>query len=194
MIPLVLASQSVYKRSLFSRLGLEFNAIEPLTEEVFQDGLTPLEQAENLSLQKAQSLMGSYPNSVIIGADQVLAFDNRLLQKPNTVENAVNQLKMMRGKEHQLYTAVSVLHKTKQFQYTGTVISRIKFYKELSDAFLRKVVLADKTWDCVGGYKIESMGISLMESCQTEDFTAIIGLPLMVITRVLRKLGYYSDS
>ncbi|PIE03499.1 MAG: septum formation inhibitor Maf [Acidobacteria bacterium] len=188
---IILATESKYKRKLFDQLGLTYQAIAPDLEETFVKDLCPEEQATRLARLKASSLKTRYPQHIIIGCDQVLSFQGKLLQKPGTVEKTVAQLKELRGKEHQLHTAIAVLRNDPEYAYSECVTSRITFYPDHTGVYLRRMVEEDASWDCVGGYKIESRGITLMQSVVTDDYSAIIGLPLLALTRVLRNLGYF---
>lgn len=194
MIPqLILASSSVFKRDLFSRLGLSFEVSSPGVEEIFQAGLTPGDQAIDLAEQKSMVLAKRYPKAIVVGADQVLAFQGTILKKPGHAQKAVEQLQMLRGQVHELHTAVVVTCLETSFHRAENVVSKLKMYPNLTDTYLRNIVERDQTWHCVGAYKIESLGITLFDSVETQDFTAIIGLPLIALTRILRELGLFDS-
>lgn len=191
MNPLVLASTSKYKRTLFKQLGLPFQWADPEIEEVFDPGLKPREQAAVLASQKAQAVESRFRDATIIGADQVLAFGDTILTKPGTKDKAVQQLELLRGHEHCLHTAVCILETKSGRSWTQTVTSTLKMAENLTTEYLREVVERDQTWDCVGAYKLESLGVTLFETIDTEDATSIVGLPLLSISTYLRDKGYF---
>jgi septum formation protein len=188
---IILASSSSYKYKLFSQLGLKFRAVDPGIEEVCSDQLDGGEQALSLSAQKAEALALTYPDTLIIGADQVLECGRELFQKPGSRENAVIQLRKLVGRTHFLHTAVTVLHRAESFVMSRLVTSKMKMSGDLPEPYLRYTVEKDRTWDCVGSYKIESLGITLFEQVDTHDFTAIVGLPLMTLCDILRERGFF---
>lgn len=188
---LILASASSYKYKLFSQLGLKFRALDPGIEEEFSDQLNGGEQALSLSSQKAEALASTFPDALIVGADQVLECDGAFFQKPGSMEHAVIQLRKLVGRTHLLHTAVTVLHRAESFAISKLVTSKMKMSGDLPDSYLRYTVEKDRTWDCVGSYKIESLGITLFERVDTPDFTSIVGLPLMTLAGILRERGLF---
>lgn len=190
MRPLLLATQSRYKIALFEKLGLAFETAAPPFEEVLDGRLAPDDLAQALARGKAESLRATYPEHVIIGADQVLALGDEVMGKPGTVEAAVAQLLRLSGRSHALHTAVSVWDPASGQAYEAIETATIRFWPNLSRDFLRDLVVRDQTIDCAGAYKFECGGILLMESVQVEDPNAIVGLPLMRLARLLDRLGY----
>ena len=187
--PLVLGSTSVYRRALLERLGLPFTAVRPLCdEESLKDpDLDPQALAELLAAAKAESLQATHPDAVIIGSDQVCALDREVLHKAGTVERAVEQLLRLSGRDHRLITAVCVLYGERRWCFTDiTTLSM----RNLDRAALQRYVAADQPLDCAGTYKLECRGISLFEQIDSTDHSAIIGLPLMHLTKVLVEIGY----
>lgn len=184
---LILASTSIYRRDLLKRLGIPFEARKPLAdEEAHKDpSLAPRELAAHLARIKAQSLASS--TDLILGGDQLVALEGRILGKPGTPEKAVTQLESMSGRTHELVTAICLITpEGRLFEHTD--ITRITF-KKLTRAQIERVVALDNPIDCAGAYKIEAHGISLMEKVETEDFTAIQGLPLLALSRMLSACG-----
>ncbi len=190
MKPLVFASQSKYKLALFGNLGLPFTPAAPKFEETIDPALDPAALAQKLALGKACSLAADFPGSVIIGSDQILALDAKIFTKPGSVDKAVDQLRELTGKTHCLHTAFALFDAHSQASLTGVETSRITFHDNLAPEFLRRLVEEERSWDCVGGYKYESKGPLLMKAVETNDASAIIGLPLIAIAAALDRWGY----
>lgn len=191
MNPLVFASQSRYKKRLFDRLQLTYEAVTPAYDEVFQPGLTPPEQAVFLARGKARSLIPRFPDHVIVGSDQVISLGNRIFTKPGTTRANVQQLMDLTGQTHELHSAFSVWVPETRESIDRVITSRIRFHEGLSPQFLRQLVEQDQSQDCAGGYKLESLGIFLIASLDTPDPNAIEGLALLSLIQVLGDLGYF---
>ncbi len=183
---LILASTSPYRRELLERLALPFVTMKPLIDEEKEKdpSLAPLAFAEKLALLKAQSL--AKEGLVVIGGDQIVTFEGQILGKSHTSEKAVEQLLAMQGKTHELVTAICVFDGLKAIPYTD--ITRMHM-KTLSRAQAEKYVQLDQATDCAGGYKIEKHGIQLFDKIESQDFTAIQGLPLMELRKILERCG-----
>lgn len=185
---LILGSSSQFRQAQLKQLGLEFSCVSPNIDEeaIKTQGLTPYEVSRELSLQKAQEVLKSNPNAIIIGGDQVLNFKGEIFNKPETIENAINHLKKLQGETHELITSIAVI--TNEKTIVETVVSKMKM-KALTDAQIRNYVLADEPlWSC-GAYKLETLGIALFEEIECPDHSSIIGLPLMALTRILEDFG-----
>ena len=193
MKPLLLATQSRYKKALFEKLGLAFTTASPPFEEDERENETPEETARRLAYGKAKSLVKQYPNHIIIGADQVLALGSQIFHKPGNVEKAVMQLLELSGKSHQLHTAYTILDHAKNKQVTKVVTSHVSLLPDLNPDYLRDYVRKDETWDCVGSYKLEGSGVLLMERLETPDPNAVIGLPIMQLAKDLAEFGYLRE-
>lgn len=187
MKEIVLASASKYRQELLARLGLPFVSEAPrIDEEKEKDpSLAPQALAEHLALLKAQSLL--HPERVVIGGDQLVALGSEILGKAHTVEKACAQLEKMQARTHELVTAVCVIAEDRILPFTN--ITRLTM-KALSRAQIEAYVNLDRPLDCAGSYKIENHGIALFEKIETDDFTAIQGLPLIQLSKVLHNLGY----
>ncbi len=187
MKELVLASASKYRQELLLRLGLPFVSMTPLIDEEKEKDptLAPRELAEHLAKLKAQSLAN--PQRIVIGGDQLVAFNNEILGKAHTVENAVNQLLKMQGQSHQLITAVCLVAGEQVIPFTNVTTLKMK---KLSREQIEHYVKLDNPIDCAGSYKIELHGINLFEKIDTSDFTAIQGLPLIELSQKLNSLGF----
>ena len=181
----VLASASKYRKALLARLGVEFKSVEHTVDERAVKG-QPAEVAKALARAKAQSVLELCPNDLVIGSDQLAELDGKALGKPGTEEPACRQLRALAARTHQLHTAVCVMdsHRVREELVTVEMTMR-----ELTDAEIQRYVAAESPVDCAGSYKIESMGIALFESIRASDMTAIEGLPLMILARMLRAFG-----
>lgn len=188
---LVLASTSSYRRSLLERLGIPFRCRAPLCDESeFQRAsarLEPRRLAEALALAKASSLIDDEPGATIIGCDQLVSFGGRIFGKPGTAERAVEQLLGFAGETHELVTALVVLRGPAVFRHTD--VTRLRM-RPLSREAIERYVAADCPLDCAGSYKLESRGIALFDCIESEDHSAITGLPLIALATILRALGF----
>jgi septum formation protein len=189
MADLVLASTSPSRRALLKRLGVPFRCLVPrVHEEDWKIGdWTPRELAEHLAVAKAESLRDAEPDGTLIGGDQVVVLEGRVYGKPGTPERALEQLEALSGKSHELITALAVWHGGQTYLHTDRTTMQMR--PLLTDE-LARYVAADSPLDCAGSYKIEERGIALFERIDTQDYTAIMGLPLVALTSLLRRLGY----
>lgn len=190
---LILASTSRYRRALLERLGLPFTALAPACDEdaLKDPRLTPQALAEFLAEAKAASIAAQQPMAVVIGSDQLAALevDGRwtILGKPGTQAKAVDQLALLSGRTHMLITAMVVARGTERWRHTD--ITRLTM-RRLDRAALDRYVAADQPLDCAGAYKLECRGVTLFETIDSADASAITGLPLLALTRILAGLGY----
>jgi len=191
--PILLGTTSTYKIGVFEKLGIPFETAAPPFEEHVDEALHPRQLAQTLARGKALSLVNAWPDHLIIGADQVLALDDEVLTKPGSVDAAVAQLQRLSGRTHALHTAFAVLDAATGDAVEDVVTAEISFHANLDPAFLRRMVIADGTTDCVGAYKFERMGILLMERFETPDPNAIVGLPLIALVDALGRWGWLTD-
>lgn len=185
---LVLASTSKYRRELLSRLKLPFEVISPDVDETPFPGESPSATALRLSVLKAQAVAGQFPDALIIGSDQVLMLDSEQLGKPGNYANAFAQLKKMQGKAMVFHTALTLLNSKTGHSQTRDVPTTVHIRK-LSDAQVETYLKKEQPYDCAGSAKSESLGIALMARMDSPDPTALIGLPLMVLTEMLLNEG-----
>ena len=187
--PLILASTSRYRGALLAQLRLPFEAVAPgVDEEPFKSGeVSPLELARELAFRKAEAVFQRYPNSLVIGSDQVCTLEGEILSKPGTVEKAIQQLGQMQGKHHELITAVCLMLPGKTIRFDNR--TRL-FMRPLGPAQIESYVTTDMPLDCAGSYKLESVGLKLFEKIEMDDHTSIIGLPLIQLNNHLLELGY----
>ena len=190
MRPLLLASTSPFRKKLLEDAGFRFKTQKPLVdeEELKNKSKAPLKELPLfLAKAKAESLVKDFPDHIIIGSDQVALLGDTLLNKPKTKDEAMDRLQELSGKTHELLTAIAVYcdghWKTHTERASMTMTS-------LAPEEIVNYVERDLPIGCAGGYKIESLGITLFESIQTKDHHSIVGLPLLALTRFLRELGF----
>jgi len=186
---LVLASTSPYRRALLERLGVPFRCRAPgVDEDALKLGASgPRELAERLALAKALSLRDEEPAATLIGGDQLVAFEGRIFGKPGTSARASDQLAAMAGRAHALITALAVWHDGRTYRHIDVTTLHMR---PLDRDAIARYVAADLPLDCAGSYKLERRGITLFERIESEDHTAITGLPLIALTTILREIGY----
>ena len=185
---LVLASTSPYRRELLARLGVPFETVAPDVDETPLPGEAPDATAERLSLAKARAVVGKFPDALIIGSDQVALLEGRQLGKPGNFENAFAQLQSMRGKALEFHTALTLLDARTGATQTATVPVRLVM-RDYSDAQITAYLHKDQPYNCCGSAKSESLGIALIARFETEDPTALVGLPLIRLTEMLAHFG-----
>jgi len=188
-LELVLASTSIYRRALLGRLGIPFRWRPPVCDEstLKLGAWNPVQLAEKLAEAKAASLALEEKTAAIIGSDQVVSFQGQVFGKPGTPERAVEQLLALSGQTHELITSMAVIQGSRTFRHTDVTLLQMR---PLSRAAVERYVSADQPLDCAGSYKIESRGIVLFERIESEDQTAIPGLPLIALVSILRDLGF----
>lgn len=185
---LILASTSRYRRELLSRLKLPFEVASPNIDETPLPGESPSATALRLSVLKAQAVAAQFPDSLIIGSDQVLMLGSEQLGKPGNYENAFVQLKKMQGKAMVFHTALTLLN-SKSGHVQTQDIPTVVHIRPLSDAQIETYLKREEPYDCAGSAKSESLGIALMERMDSPDPTALIGLPLMALTQMMMNEG-----
>lgn len=189
MRSVVLASTSRYRAALMARLGIPFETAPPAYAETASDLDDPVALVERHASGKARSLAASHPTSLIVGSDQVVALSGRVLGKPGSHARALEQLRALRGREHTLVTGVAVLDATTDVLASHVDRTRLLVRADLTDAQIEAYVRADSPLDCAGAYKSESLGIALFEYLRGDDPTAIVGMPLAALARLLSGFG-----
>lgn len=185
--PLILGSTSVYRRELLERLRIPFEVISPKVDETPLAGEGSLELSLRLAHAKAAAVSKARPDAWVIGSDQVADLCGAAIGKPGNFERAMAQLQLMRGQAVTFYTALCLMKG--DIQTTLCVPTEVRFRK-LSDEVLEAYLLAEEPYDCAGSAKSEGLGISLLEAIQSDDPTALIGLPLIALTTLLRDAGF----
>ena len=185
---LILASTSRYRRELLERLRIPFKALPPGVDEAPLPGEAPAAMARRLALAKAQAVARLHPQAVVIGSDQVADLDGHSLGKPGTHDKAVIQLRRMRGRSIVFQTAVAVVCQAQGFADERLAEVRVRF-RDLSDTEIENYLHAEQPYDCAGSAKSEGLGIALLQSIDSDDPTALIGLPLIRTCELLRAAG-----
>lgn len=191
MPALILASTSPYRQALLKRLGLAFEVCPPQVAETAHEFESPQALCLRLAREKAAAVAKRFTQSVVIGSDQVAVCGGQRLDKPETMERALDQLRLQRGRWTDFHTAVCVAKNGGSICAFEIVTTRVKFLpaKTLTDDLLRAYLKAEQPLDCAGAAKSEGLGISLIESIEGPDPTALIGLPLIALARLLRQMG-----
>ena len=182
----VLASTSPYRRALLERLGVAVVTRAPgVDERAAGAGLGPEEQAVALARAKAEAVPAS-PDELVVAGDQVCALGEEVLHKPGDAARAVDQLLRMQGRSHELWTAV---HLRCGDRHEAILDRTVLTMRRLDEAAIRRYVALDAPFDCAGSYKLEAAGIALFERVETEDHTAVIGMPMMAVVAAFGRFG-----
>ncbi len=185
---LVLASTSVYRRQLLTRLGLEFECAAPAIDETPGAVESPADTATRLAELKARAPAARHPDALIIGSDQVAALGGERLGKPGDHDSAVRQLRAASGKTVDFHTAVCVLD-TRSGRVRGRIVPCRVSFRALSAPEIETYLRREQPYDCAGSAKSEGLGIALIERIETDDPTSLIGLPLIALTALLAESG-----
>ena len=183
--PLVLASTSIYRSELLRRLQLPFQIANPGIDETPQPGESPKQTTLRLSLEKAHAVAAQYPDALIIGSDQIAVLGQHSLGKPLSHENAVRQLRTMRGQTVTFFTALTLLNTQTWEAQTGVVENHVTF-RPFSDEEIESYLIKEKPYNCAGSAKAEGLGIALISSMEGNDPNALIGLPLILLVDMLK--------
>ncbi len=185
---LILASTSRYRRELLARLRLPFELRSPDIDETPVPGEPPAALAQRLALAKARAVSALFPDAIVIGSDQVADLEGEPIGKPGTHERAVAQLRSMRGRSVVFQTAVAVVRASTG--YVGTALAPVTVrFRQLSDAEIEHYLRAEQPYDCAGSAKVETLGIALLDAVESDDPTALVGLPLIRTAALLRSAG-----
>lgn len=185
---LILGSTSRYRSDLLGRLGYPFETAAPHVDESVQAGESPRDMAFRLAREKACAVAASFPEAVVIGSDQVADLNGEALGKPGTHERATVQLRRMRGQIVRFHTAVAVVCLAAGFDEARLCSVNVQF-RELSDSEIEHYLRLEQPYDCAGSAKSEALGIALVRSIESDDPTALIGLPLIHTCTLLRAAG-----
>lgn len=187
MPPLILASTSRYRRELLERLRLPFHISRPDVDEQPAPGEIPSALASRLAMAKAVAIAAQQPDAWIIGADQVAALGSESLGKPGTRDTAIAQLTAMSGRQVHFHTAICLLRETVMLEAADLTVVQ---FRSLQADEIQRYVDTEQPLDCAGSFKAEGLGISLFESISSDDPTALVGLPLIAVSRMLREAGF----
>lgn len=183
--PLVLASTSSYRKTLLQRLGLPFETASPGVDETPHPGETARQTSQRLALEKARAVADRHPDALIIGSDQVALLGDEQLGKPLNHDNAVRQLRAMRGQCVVFYTALALLDAHSGQAQTEVAENRVCF-RDYSDAEIESYLRREQPYDCAGSAKSEGLGIILISRMEGDDPNALVGLPLIALANMLR--------
>jgi septum formation protein len=189
MRKIVLASTSPYRRQLLQQLQLPFVTAAPDYEEVVDPAVAPALLVRHLALGKALSLAERYPDALIIGSDQLFVDQRgRALGKPGGMAAAIQQLRQMAGRTHTFFTGLAVVDSRTGHSQSDVATFSVTL-RELSDAQIRNYLQKETPFDCAGSFRIEGLGVALMEKLEGEDYTSLIGLPLIKLVTLLDQFG-----
>lgn len=186
--PLILGSTSRYRRELLERLRLPFAVVSPEVDETPAPGEAPAALACRLALAKARAVASAHPGAVVIGSDQVADVDGQPMGKPGNHERAVAQLRTLSGRQVVFQTAVAVVRADTGFAEVSLAPVTVRF-RALADAEIERYLRLEQPYDCAGSAKCETLGIALLEAIESDDPTALIGLPLIRTAQLLRAAG-----
>ncbi|MGE6497495.1 Maf-like protein [Cupriavidus metallidurans] len=186
---LILGSSSPYRRELLSRLRIPFEVATPDIDETPLADERPAATALRLSRLKAEAIAARHAGALVIGSDQVCTLDDQQIGKPGTHAKALAQLQLMRGRTVTFHSALCLLDGRTGEAQIADIQTRATF-RNLSDAELDAYLRLETPYDCAGSAKVEGLGIMLLERVESDDPTALIGLPLIALTGMLRHVGY----
>ena len=186
--PIILGSTSPYRRELLARLRVPFEVVSPEVDETPLPRETPRQLACRLAMSKARAVAARFPQAVVVGSDQVADLDGAAIGKPLVHEVAVAQLRRMSGQQVVFQTAVAVVCASSQFAQMDLAQVRVRF-RTLHDAEIEAYLLAEQPYDCAGSAKSEGLGIALMDAIESDDPSALVGLPLIRTCTMLRAAG-----
>lgn len=187
---LVLASTSTYRAELLRRIVADFEIYAPAVEETVQSAESPMMTATRLAREKANAVARVYPASLVIGSDQVADLDGTLLGKPGNLERAQAQLKQCSGRVVAFHTAICVADSASgQTVFREAIDTTRVVFRILDVMEITRYLAIDRPLDCAGSFKVEHLGVSLFERIESSDPTALIGLPLIALCRLLREAG-----
>lgn len=185
---LLLASGSRYRAELLRRLGLSFTQQVPEIDETPAAAESPEALALRLAVQKAAAVAGRFPGAWVLGSDQVADCEGRRLGKPGDHRRAVEQLSWLSGRDARFTTAVCLIAGDGQPRTALDVtIARLR---RLGDDEIDRYLRQDRPYDCAGSFKVEALGITLFDAVESQDPTALIGLPLIAVRRLLAEAGW----
>lgn len=188
MPQLILASTSPYRRELLGRLQIPFEVCAPATDETPFPDEAPAATAERLAVAKAHAVLERYPGALIIGSDQVAYCGAQRFSKPGSRENARIQLRGLSGQIVVFHTGLCLLNSQNGRNHVRGVATEVRF-RELSDGEIDRYLDKEDALNCAGSARSEGLGVSLLEWMRSDDPTALVGLPLIALTEMLRAEG-----
>jgi septum formation protein len=186
--PLVLGSTSRYRRALLERLGLPFAVAAPDVDETSLPGERPADTALRLAEAKARAVAGRFADALVIGSDQVADCDGRPVGKPGDRARAFEQLRALSGRTVVFHTGVALVDAASG-RCHRELVDVASTFRRLDDAQIASYLDREQPYDCAGSVKSEALGIVLFDRIASDDPTALIGLPLIALARLLRAEG-----
>lgn len=183
---IVLASTSPYRRKQLKALGVDFTAVAPQCDETPLPDETAEQLVKRLASAKAQSVVNQYSDTLIIGSDQVASFKQKIIGKPHTRENAIEQLTQFSGHQVTFYTGICVINSDTQVEIS-CVLPVTVYFRKLSELDIKHYVAIEQPLDCAGSFKSEGLGSALFKKIESEDPSALIGLPMITLCDLLRQ-------
>jgi len=187
-LPIILASSSPYRREILQRLGLTFTAESPEIDESICAGESAANLVQRLSLEKARTIARNHPGRLIIGSDQVSEQDDEIIGKPRDHADAVRQLQRASGKTSYLYSGVALINSATGKEYSEVAVVKVRC-RPLDKGQIERYLRADQPYNCCGSIKVESLGISLLASVESDDPNAITGMPVTRLVAMLAAEG-----
>jgi septum formation protein len=188
MPQIILASSSVYRKILLERLLMEFTIVKPEMEEVRKESETAYDSANRLAEEKAKKVSNQFKEAIVIGCDQTAEYNNIQIQKPLDYKRAVSQLQELSGKKVNFHSAVCVSYNKKKILQKKVISFNVK-YKNLNLTEIENYLKKEQPFNCIGSIKSEGLGITLLDEINSSDPTAVIGLPLITLVDMLKKIG-----
>jgi len=185
---LVLASSSPFRKELLKKICSAFDSASPDINEASKPDESPMELSKRLAFEKASALTQQFPNHLIIGSDQVAMLDGTQLTKPGSHENCVRQLTLSSGKTITFHTSLCLLNSETLESIVNVDVCKVQM-KHLSLEQIENYVTRDKPYGCAAAFKSEGLGIALFEKIEGEDPNALVGLPLIKLTKALEQMG-----
>lgn len=183
---LILASSSKYRKELLSRIVDDFECISPDIDETPYPNEKPIDLVKRLAQEKALEIAKDHPNDIVIGSDQICVLDDKILGKAGNQENAIKQLTACSGKNVHFYTSLCVTQGTQKTNSASVITTKVKF-RDLTPPEIKNYIEKENPIDCAGSFKCEGLGIVLFEAIESNDPTALIGLPLIETSKQLHK-------
>ncbi|HEY5603527.1 MAG TPA: nucleoside triphosphate pyrophosphatase [Gammaproteobacteria bacterium] len=188
MQALILASTSPFRRQLLSKLNRDFTIDAPEVDERRMQHESPSELVTRLAREKALAVAKRHPDALIIGSDQVAVLDNRILGKPHTHDNAVQQLKAASGQRVEFFTGLCLYNSATRHAQVSCVPYAV-YFRRLGDAQIERYLRQEQPYNCAGSFKSEGLGITLFDKLEGDDPNTLIGLPLIELVRMLQNEG-----
>ena len=185
---LVLASTSIYRRELLAKLQIPFEVVSPDVDETPEKGESPVDTAIRLAEAKARKVAPQFPGALIIGSDQVAVLGGSQIGKPLTHDNAVKQLRALRGRQAVFHTAIA-LYDSRSNTLQRRLVPTTVHFRDLTDAQIENYLQKEQPYHCAGSAKAEGLGIALIAEIDGADPNALIGLPLIALVDMLKHAG-----